>query len=218
MMEMRDDGRLLQRWLGLMDHFGMDETTARSLFGVVRGRYEEEGRFYHTLEHVRQVLATVERLAPYAEDVAVVKLAAWFHDAVYEPGAADNEARSARTLRQTLQPYPVPAAAVEEAARLILLTEGHEAAADDGNGHVLLDADLAILGAEPAAYRRYTQAIRREFAHVPEEAYRRGRAQVLRHLLAKDPLYYTPPMQEEREARARRNVRHELAMLGDGRP
>lgn len=211
-----EEGRLLGRWMGLARDLGLDDGAAATIFAVLQRRYGEEHRAYHTLEHVAQVLATVERLAPYAEEVAPVQLAAWFHDAVYEPGAADNEARSARALRQMLERLPVRAAVVEEAARLILLTEGHEAAAGDGNGHVLLDADLAILGAEPAAYERYARAIRRELAHVTEEAYRRGRAAVLRSLLQREPLFYTRPMQVERERRARRNMRRELAVLEEG--
>ena len=207
------DGGYLRRWLVLASDVGLEDATARSIFSALQGKYEEAGRHYHNLDHIGQVLETVERLAPYAEDVLAVKLAAWFHDASYEPGAADNEARSARTLRQTLQSLSVPAAVVEEAARLILLTERHQAAAGDGNGKVLADADLAVLGATPAAYEGYAKAIRREFAHVPEEAYRRGRADVLRGLLQRDPLYYTRPMQLEREARARRNLRRELAAL-----
>lgn len=216
MTERQGDGDLLGRWLGLVHEFGLDEAAAASIFAVLRGRYAEGYRFYHTLDHVRQVLETVERLAPYAEALSPVKLAAWFHDVIYEPGGDDNEARSARYLRQTLQPHPVPGAVVEEAARLVVLTERHEAESGDGNGHVLLDADLAILGAAPADYERYARAIRREFAHAPEEAYRRGRAEALRRLLQREPLYYTPPMKEEREARARRNLRWELAKLGDG--
>lgn len=215
-MQTEHEDDLLRRWLRLANNLGLDAAAGRSIFSALRENYQEETRHYHNLAHVQQVLETVGRLASYAEDLAAVKLAAWFHDAIYEPGAGDNEARSARYLQATLEPLSISAAVVEEAARLVLLTEEHEAGDSDGNGRVLLDADLAILGAEQAAYERYAQAIQREFAHVPEEAYRRGRAAVLRRLLQRNPLYYTRPMQEEREARARRNMRRELAILDDG--
>lgn len=214
-MRTEHDGGHLPRWLELADDLGLEEA-AYSIFSALQEQYEEDGRHYHNLDHIGQVLESVGRLAPYAEDLAAVKLAAWFHDAIYQPGAADNEARSARFLQQTAQLHPVRAVVVEEAARLILLTDGHQAAPGDGNGQVLLDADLAILGADAAAYDRYAQAIRREFGHVPEAAYRRGRASILRRLLERDPLFNTPPMRKEREARARRNLRGELAALGDG--
>lgn len=215
MTQKESGGDLLQRWLTLAGELGLDEAASRTIFKALRERYGEDGRAYHNLAHVRQVLETVERLAPYAKRLPAVNLAAWFHDAVYEPGAGDNEARSANYLRATLEPFSVPVTVVEEAARLILLTERHRAETGDGNGRVLLDADLAILGAERPAYERYARAIRREFTHVPEAAYRRGRASVLRHLLQRDPLYYTPPMRQEREARARRNLQRELAILED---
>lgn len=210
------EGRLLKRWRGLMEAFGLDEAAARPVFAALQDKYEEDGRYYHNTDHVRQVLDTVDGLAPYAEEVPPVKVAAWFHDAVYEPGAADNEARSAHYLRQQLQPLSIPAAVLEEASRLILLTKEHEAETGDGNGRVLLDADLAILGTAPGVYDRYARAIRHEFAHVPEEAYRRGRAGILRRFLQRESLYHTPPMRQEREAAARRNIRRELAALGDG--
>jgi len=216
MTQAEGDGSHLRRWLRLAGELGLDGAAAHSIFIALQAHYEEDGRHYHNLGHIGQVLKTVGRLAPYAEDLAAVKLAGWFHDAIYEPGAADNEARSARYLRQKLHRHPVRADVVEEAARLILLTEGHEAAPEDGNGHVLLDADLAVLGAAPADYERYARAIRREFAPVAEAAYRRGRAEVLRRLLRREPLYYTPPMRRERTARARRNLRRELARLGNG--
>lgn len=215
MTQTENDGGLLRRWLTLAGELGIDEAAARPIFNALQAHYQDDGRYYHNLAHVRQVLETVERLAPYAEAPPAVKLAAWFHDAIYEPGADDNEARSARYLRATFEPLAAPEAVVEEAARLILLTEKHEAAGGDGNGRVLLDADLAILGAEPTTYKQHARAIRQEFAHIPEKAYRRGRAAVLRRLLQRQPLYYTRPIQEEREARARRNIRWELAILDD---
>ena len=216
MRQGQEKGRLFRRWQVLMQKFGLDEEDGRPVFTALRGKYKEEGRYYHNGDHVRQVLDAVEWLAPYAEEVAPVKVAAWFHDAVYEPGADGNEARSAHYMREQLERLSIPPAVVEEVARLILLTEGHEAEAGDGNGRVLLDADLAILGAAPAVYERYARAIRREFAHVPEEAYRRGRADVLRRFLQRETLYHTPPMQQEREAMARRNLRAELAALREG--
>ena len=97
--------------------------------------------------------------------------------------------------------------------RLIHLTKAHRAQGDDGNGQVLVDADLEILGAPPGAYAAYARAIRQEYAFVGPEEYRRGRLRVLRRFLTRTHIYYTPVWQREREPQARRNLRAEIARL-----
>ncbi|MFD2351478.1 hypothetical protein ACFSTC_22470 [Nonomuraea ferruginea] len=97
-------------------------------------------------------------------------------------------------------------------SRLVRLTAAHDTLAEgDRDGAVLCDADLAVLGGD--GYADYAAKIRQEYAHVPGELFRRGRAQVLRRLLAVPRLYRTPPARELWEARAREAVSAELAEL-----
>ena len=96
------------------------------------------------------------------------------------------------------------------------LTESHLPADDDANGCVLSDADLAILAATPERYAEYTADVRREYAHVPDDLFRPGRAAVLRDLLAKPSLFHTAHAREHWEARARANVEAELSRLDAG--
>src|SRR5262249_59053313 len=92
-------------------------------------------------------------------------------------------------------------AVVDEVARLVLLTKTHDCAEGDSAGEVLLDADLAILGAEEAEYDRYARAIRAEYAWVSEGDYRAGRRRVLEGFLARPRLYRTPAFRRHREPR-----------------
>lgn len=179
-------------------------------------RWGEPHRHYHDRAHLAAVLSVVDRHADAAEDPDAVRLAAWCHDAVYDPTAPGdaNERASAALGADLLSRLGVPAPVVAEVRRLVLLTAGHAAAPGDANGALLCDADLAILAAEPAAYDRYAAAIRREYAHVPAEAYRQGRAAVLRHLLDLPALYRLPDLHERWEDRARHNLREELRKLG----
>jgi predicted metal-dependent HD superfamily phosphohydrolase len=133
---------------------------------------------------------------------------------VYDPHAHDNEERSADHARAVLRPLGVPDPVVDEAARLIRLTQGHYTGPDDTAGHVLLDADLAVLGADGPAYDAYARAIRREYAWVPEGAYREGRRRVLEGFLRRPRLYATEAMFASREGPARANLRREIASLG----
>ena len=174
-------------------------------------RWSQPHRRYHTLAHLTAVLAALDELAAggAAFEDEPVRLAAWFHDAVYDPSEADNEARSAQLAFEFLGQGPL----AEEVARLVLLTAGHQVAPDDANGAALCDADLAVLGGEPEEYQVYTQAVREEYAHVPDPLYRRGRAGVLRSILGHDAIFHTAYGAERWENQARRNVEAELAAL-----
>ena len=102
----------------------------------------------------------------------------------------------------------------DEVARLVLLTERHAPTDDDVNGCVISDADLAILAATPERYAEYAADVRREYAEVPDDLFRHGRAAVLGDLLAKRSLFHTAHAREHWEAPARANVVAELVLLG----
>lgn len=181
-------------------------------------RWSEPQRRYHTLTHLTAVLDHVDTLAEHADDPDVVRLAAWFHDAVYLPERSENEERSARLAERALPEAGVSAERTAEAARLVRLTVTHDPGDGDRDGQVLCDADLAILAAPPSSYAAYTAAVRAEYHFVPDEAFRAGRADVLRQLLALPRLFRTPYGREHWEATARRNVRGELEMLSPPAP
>ncbi|WP_367322298.1 hypothetical protein [Streptomyces sp. HUAS ZL42] len=176
-------------------------------------RWQEPQRRYHTLAHLAAVLDRIDELEAYAADPDVVRLAAWFHDAVYLPDRSENEERSARLAERALPEAGVPAAKTGEVARLVRLTVTHDPADDDPDGQVLCDADLAILASPPSAYAAYTAAVREEYHFVPNDAFREGRAAVLRQLLELPRLFRTPYGTEHWEATARYNIGAELDLL-----
>ncbi|NDZ76509.1 hypothetical protein G3I36_36800 [Streptomyces sp. SID10362] len=176
-------------------------------------RWQEPQRRYHTLAHLTAVLDHVDVLAEHADDVDAVRLAAWFHDAVYLPERSENEERSARLAERALPEAGVPAEKTAEVARLVRLTVTHAPAGDDRDGQVLCDADLAILASPPSVYAAYTAAVREEYHFVPNAAFRAGRAAILRQLLDLPALFHTPHGQREWEATARHNLTGELEML-----
>jgi predicted metal-dependent HD superfamily phosphohydrolase len=200
-------------WARLLAGLGCPPAEARAACAGLVTRYSSPGRHYHTLEHVQAVCNTILALCPDAEWRPALLLAAWFHDAVYDPRAADNEERSAELARAVLPPLGLPETLVAEVVRLVLLTRTHVAEAGDRAGQVLLDADLAVLGEDEAAYDRYAAAVRREYAWVPEDAYRAGRRQVLEGFLRRPRIYLTDAMFARAEAAARRNLAREIATL-----
>lgn len=176
-------------------------------------RWAEPQRRYHTTAHLTAVLDHIDTLAVHADDPDLVRLAAWFHDAVYFPDRSENEERSARLAERALPEAGLTPARTAEVARLVRLTLTHAAEEGDASGAVLCDADLAILAAASEPYAAYAAAVREEYGFVPDDAFREGRAAVLRQLLALPRLFRTPYGQTHWESRARENMTAELAEL-----
>lgn len=181
-------------------------------FSDVERRYAEPHRHYHTMSHIREVLLAVSVAVRPPNPSPELMLAAILHDVVYDPRAADNEERSAQYARELLASLQVPRERREETARLILLTKQHDPAPGDESGKALIDADLAILGADTTRYDAYAEAIREEYAWVPEDQYRQGRRRVLERFLARIDIYRTAWM-KPREPLARANLAREIASL-----
>jgi predicted metal-dependent HD superfamily phosphohydrolase len=173
--------------------------------------YSAPTRGYHDTRHLTEVLDRIDEIAGSGVefDELPVRLAAWFHDGVYD-GQPWAEDRSARWAERALPEAGVPDEVVAEVARLVRLTETHRPADDDIAGCVLTDADLAILAASDGRYAEYVSAVRREYSHVPEPAFQEGRAEILRDLLAKRHLFHTAYAREHWEDIARANVTREL--------
>jgi predicted metal-dependent HD superfamily phosphohydrolase len=186
---------------------------ARALGAQLVAAYNHPDRRYHDARHLAEVLARVHELsADGAEfDRMAVVLAAWFHDGVYD-GEPDAEKRSAAWAAEALATLVEPET-LDEVVRLVLLTEHHTPADDDHNGCALSDADLAILAAPAERYAEYVAAVREEYAHVPDDLFARGRAAILRELLAKPHLFHTAYARAAWETAARANVEAELGVL-----
>ena len=189
---------------------GVLEATGAELIA----RWNEPHRRYHDARHLRAVLAGVAELGDQAAQLPAVRMAAWFHDAVYQGVPGQDEEASAVLAEQLLPALGWPPVLVEEVARLVRLTADHAGiAGDDQNAAVLADADLAILAAPEAAYQAYAAAVREEYAQVPDEAFAAGRAFVLTRLLENPPLFRTAAGQQRWTEAARANLRRELASL-----
>ncbi|MER7417876.1 metal-dependent phosphohydrolase [Micromonospora peucetia] len=207
---------LLDRWRAAARGAGVTDTAELTRVGAeLLARWREPHRHHHTPDHLAAVLDVVDAYAPSAGRPDLVRLAAWCHDAVYDPRAMGdaNERDSAALAGTLLTGAGLPADAVAEVRRLVLLTAGHAVDPGDADGALLCDADLAVLAAPPEAYDRYAAAIRREYAHVPDPAFRAGRARVLAGLLALPALFRLPPLARRWESRARANLTRELTAL-----
>jgi predicted metal-dependent HD superfamily phosphohydrolase len=213
---------LIERWRDAARGAGATAADAdlEAAGGYLLGRWSEPQRQYHDVTHLTDVLDVIDRLAGLAPHPDRVRLAAWLHDAVYDPRALGdaNERDSAEFAAGLLTTLGTPEAVAAEVARLVGLTAGHATADDDRDGELLCDADLAILASDDDRYAEYTAAIRREYAHVPDEAFRAGRTQVLQALLELPSIYRLAPLKDAWEEKARANLTTELGVLGAGAP
>jgi predicted metal-dependent HD superfamily phosphohydrolase len=175
------------------------------LLEEVARRYAEPHRAYHNLEHVHDCLTQLELGRHLLVRAAEVEIAVWFHDAIYDPRRSDNEERSALWAEEALRAGGVPGEAAIRVANLIRLTT-HEQEGLTGDGAVLCDADLSILGAAPGRFERYERQIREEYAWVPQAVYREKRGEVLAGFLRRRAIYQTRPFIERYEAQARENL------------
>jgi len=174
--------------------------------------WSEPGRRYHDVRHLEDCLTQLDDLEVDPATRDMLEMALWFHDAVYDPRATDNEERSARWATEALAAAGVPTAAVNEVARLVRLTREHGPASDEA-GRLMCDIDLSILGRAVDAFDAYERSIRAEYAWVPEEAFRHGRSRILEGLLQRDPLFQTETFRRRFESSARANLRRALAGL-----
>jgi predicted metal-dependent HD superfamily phosphohydrolase len=189
-----------------------DTPISRTEWAALIDAWSEPHRQYHDLSHLAAVLGLVGQLDAAATDPAAVRLAAWYHDAVYDPTRGDNEEVSAARAGAGLRGL-VSDERAAEVERLVLLTTTHDAAPEDANGAVLCDADLAVLASPPDAYAAYASAVRAEYGHLSDEVFTAGRIAVLEHLLALPQLYRLPAIAAEWTPRAQANLAAELALL-----
>jgi predicted metal-dependent HD superfamily phosphohydrolase len=209
-----DEHELRTAWSRCID----DSHDARVLFDSLIGRHREAHRHYHGVRHVTWVVRHVEELAAAepVSDIAAVVVAAFFHDAVYDPQAADNEAASARLADLELSVLGWDEARRRRVVEMVEATATHDVSstsAIDGDVAVLLDADLAVLGSDPASYQAYVAGVRSEYVHVSADDWRTGRTQVLRSFLDRPALFATPTGRARWETRARANLAAEVASL-----
>lgn len=175
-------------------------------------RYSEPHRRYHTTKHLQQVLTMIDRLAD-DHDIFLVRLAAWFHDAVYAipPGQVSNEEASARLALRELSRVGLEQEDLNQVARLVRMTETHVPGPRDPEGELLCDADLAILASDPSDYADYVAAVREEYAQLPEEEFLAGRLAVLTELADRE-IFRTAKGRQLTDA-ARVNLTAEMAAV-----
>ena len=179
--------------------------------------YGEPDRHYHNLTHIQALLALLDRHRSRFADPDAAEAAIWFHDAIYDSQAKDNEAQSAALAADTLACSIAP----ERLARIVRMIEAtaeHRIAPDIAehertDTELFLDMDLSILGAPAERYQAYEDEIRREYSWVDDATWKARRADFLETFLGRSHIFSTGLFRDEFEEQARRNMTASLARL-----
>ena len=201
-------------WLATWRALGVPHSPRlEALHAEVLARYREPQRHYHTVQHLDECFERWPEVRAHAEHPAEVELALWFHDAIYDTHRQDNEVLSAALAHETALGLGVAQASARRIADLILCTR-HAAEPQGPDAEALIDVDLSILGAAPDRFDEYELQVRQEYAWVPEETFRRKRAEILEQFLGRRQIFSTGIFRERYETRARANLARSLSTLG----
>lgn len=196
--------RLQEHWEQDWRRLGL--TGDAAWFARIQASYAAPGRHYHCVQHLAECLELFDDVACIADRPGEVAIALWFHDVVYVPMARDNDALSAEMAGLALQAAGAGAETIARVRALVMATARHEGAADRDTA-LVIDIDLAILGAAPARFAEYERQVRAEYAAVPADLYGRKRREVLAHFLARPAIFTTPVLHARLEQQARVNLR-----------
>lgn len=211
-MSSRSDSRFDASWARLWAGLGASGDGALLREDLLQ-RHAQPWRRYHTQQHLAECLAAFSPVANLAVHAAEVEAALWFHDAVYELRASDNEARSARLAEASLAGRGVAGDVIARIKDLVMATR-HDTPAQEADALLLVDVDLAILGAEPPRFAEYERQIRDEYAFVPQALFVERRREILQGFLSRPRIYGTDHFHDRLEAQARVNLETAIRQVG----
>ena len=211
-MELELPGDLADRFLRWCRAGNASEADAEQIWSGLSALYQEPHRHYHNLTHITASLAELDATGAGSPEL---EGAIWFHDVIYDPTRPENEEASIAWFESVTAGWLAPEMR-KVIARLISVTDFRRPRTDDPDEALMVDIDLAILSADWLAYDAYRRSVRREYAHVPDEVFRTGRAHVMASFLKQ--LVYRTSFFEVRESKARQNISRELDELASGAP
>jgi predicted metal-dependent HD superfamily phosphohydrolase len=182
------------------------------VFDELVALYSAPERFYHNLSHIADCLQVFELAKSYSIHPDEVRVAIWFHDAIYDTKGSGNEQKSAEWASSVIKQAGVSKDVARRVSQMILVTcHSKEVAGVDER--VMADVDLSILGKEGGIFWEYEDNIRREYAWVPERVFKQKRTEILRGFLNREYIYHLDVYRNKFEDTARENIKKALSRL-----
>jgi len=194
-----------KRWLSLWHRLGVYsyDRIINSYIELLK-RYNEPHRKYHNLKHINDCLAEFSKVFHLAKEPNALELAIWYHDAIYEIGASDNEKKSSFLADGIMSGFLVSEELIKTVKDIIVATE-HNKIPESFDAKLMLDIDISNIGSADK-FKETNKLIREEYSLVPDNLFASGRSNILQSFLDRSSIYLTEIFQERYEQSARENI------------
>ncbi|MGC4100960.1 HD domain-containing protein [Ferruginibacter sp.] len=203
---------LQETFIALAEKYTTDKRRAAELWNEIATNYSGKKRYYHTLQHLENLLRCLQEVKPVIKDWDTVLFSLYYHDIIYNPLKTVNEEKSAEFASNRMQSIGISAGMIQNCVQQVLATKKHVASTDDDTNY-FTDADLSILGQDWEVYAAYYQNVRKEYSLYPDIIYVPGRKKVLEHFLEMDRIFKTDHFFHKFELQAKENLQRELDAL-----
>lgn len=199
-------------YIELVEQYEVDSNSANELWSEIHKKYSQENRHYHNLQHIEALLLELESVKDKIENWPVILFTLYYHDIIYKSTKKDNEEKSAELATKRMIEIGVDKSDIELCQKQIIATKSHIEIKDPDTNY-FTDADLSILGKEPAKYKTYCSNIRKEYRIYPNFLYKKGRKKVIKHFLSMNRIFKTKEFYDKYEEQAKFNLSNEIKTL-----
>lgn len=203
---------LKETFIKLLENYTKSESRINEFWLEIETAYSEKSRYYHTLDHLENLLAQLTEVKDQIQHWETVLFTLYYHDVVYDAQKSDNEEKSAELAGRRMKQIGVPKETILQCKEQILATKTHIPSISSDTNY-FTDADLSVLGQSWEIYAAYYQNIRKEYSVYPDSVYNPGRKKVLNHFLSMERIYKSDYFYEKFEIQAKKNMKIELALL-----
>lgn len=184
----------------------------KGYFKKLEKLYTSRSRHYHNTQHVEDCLTLLEEYRHLVDSPNLVEAAIWLHDAIYNSLSKKNELKSAELAKKIFTSLGMKSEKLQIVYNLIMMT-AHQVKPENTDEKLIVDIDLAILGASPDRFDKYEKAIRKEYRLIPSRMYVQGRIKILQHFLDREAIYLMSEFGELFEEQARENLQRAINQL-----
>jgi predicted metal-dependent HD superfamily phosphohydrolase len=202
---------LIEHWQSCFSALSLSQPADTEFTNLIQ-RYSEPHRAYHTTQHLDECFHAFEAVRGLTQSPGAVGIAVFYHDAIYDTHAHDNEERSAELARQVLAGVGAGEPIQSYVTDLILVTR-HAARPQTPDQQLVVDIDLSILGAAQERFDEYERQVRQEYSWVNDTIFRSVRSSILQEFLARPTIYSTTSFRDRLEHPARENLKRSIAAL-----
>lgn len=203
---------LKQTFFELIHNYSNDLNLINNLWNEIEQNYSSKNRYYHTLNHLENLLNQLLEVKSEIEDWNCILFTLYYHDIIYNVHSIDNEKSSSNFVSKVMKELSIPKIDIDRCKSQILATKKHLFNLENDTNY-FTDADLSVLGQDWKSYSSYYKNVRKEYDTYLKFMYNLGRKKVLKHFLAMEKIFKTDYFYQKFEINARQNLQKELELL-----